>query len=333
VLHVFLTHNPEDRDAYYGRALPRLEEIADVRLNPLDRDLTTAELIAAARECDVIVAHRSAHGPGEVFSQSPRLLAFLRCAVDISDIDVAAAGDAGVVVARADKSFVPSTAELALALMLDVARNVAESTVDYRTGRTPLQRSGHQLRGRIAGIVGFGSIGSYLAKLLESLGMDVLVSDPYLKDTSVESIPLDRLLAESDFVVPLAPANAETENLIGAAELAAMKPGAFLVNVSRGELLDETAVAAALDSGHLGGLAMDVGRAADQRPSTELAARPGVVATPHLGGLTAESSDAQAIGSVEQVQAMLAGDMPPRSVNPESATRLETYWSRGDNSH
>ena len=105
-----------------------------------------------------------------------------------------------------------------------------------------------------------------------------------------------------------------------------MQPGALLVNVSRGELLDEAAVADALDSGRLGGLAMDVGRAPDQRPTLELARRPGVVATPHLGGLTPENADAQARSSVEQVQAILDRVMPPRAVNPDQATRLRTYW-------
>jgi D-3-phosphoglycerate dehydrogenase len=100
----------------------------------------------------------------------------------------------------------------------------------------------------------------------------------------------------------------------------------MLVNVSRGELVDEAAVAAMLDSGHLGGLAMDVGRAPDQRPSPELARRPGVIATPHLGGLTPENADAQALSSVEQVCAMLAGTMPARSVNAVSARRLHTWW-------
>ena len=135
-------------------------------------------------------------------------------------------------------------------------------------------------------------------------------------------------VASADVIIPLAPGESATENLIGARELAAMRPGAILVNVSRGELLDETAVATALDSGRLGALAMDVGRAADQRPSPALASRPGVVATPHVGGLTPENADAQAASSVEQVQAMIDRSMPPRSVNAEHATRLREYWTR-----
>lgn len=322
-MRVFLTHNPEDRDAYFGRALPELQTLADVVFNPLQRDLATDELITAAKNCDVIVSHRSTHGPSAVFESLPALVAFLRCAVDISDVDVAAASAAGVLVAHADKSFVPSTAELALALMLDLARNVSESTVDYRSGVDPPQRPGRQLRGMKAGIIGHGAIGSYLAAALRGLGVEVLVTDP---NSDAQTHTLDDLLGQSDFVLPLAPATEETHNLIGARELALMRRGAFLVNVSRGELVDEDAVADALDEGHLGGLGMDVGRAADQRPSPALAARRNVVATPHLGGLTPENADAQALSSVEQVRAMLAKEMPPRAVNPEAASKLRAYW-------
>lgn len=329
-MRVFLTHNPEDLEAYYGRALPAMEAIADVVRNPLDRDLTTAELIAAAAGADVIVAHRSTPGEAAAFAELPDLKAFLRCAVDISTIDVEAASTNGVLVARADKSFVASTAELALGLMIDAARNISSSTHDYRMGAEPLQRNGRQIRGQVAGIIGYGSIGSYLADLLVGLGMKVVVHDPFVEVAvpGIEAVGLDELLATADVVFPLAQAVPATENLIGADELAAMKPGAMLVNVSRGELLDEAAVLAALNAGSLGSLAMDVGRAADQRPSPTLAGHPRAVATPHLGGLTPENADAQAASSVEQVSAMLAGMIPPRAVNADAAHRLRSHWNQ-----
>jgi len=329
-MRVLLTHNPEDLDAYYGRALPELEAIAEVVTNPLQRDLTMPGLIEAAAGCHVIVAHRATAGEAAVFEALPELIAFLRCAVDISTIDVPAASAHGVLVARADKSFVPSTAELALGLLLDTARNVAASTVDYHNGNEPPQRPGRQLRGQTAGIIGYGAIGSYLAKLLVDLGVHVLVSDiaDVSMDSSMEQVEFDELLRRSDVVFPLAPATAETENMIDADALAKMRRGATLINVSRGELLDENAVGAALDSGHLGALGMDVGRAPDQRPSPWLAAKPGVVATPHLGGLTPENADAQAQSSVDQVASMLAGEVPPRAVNADQASRLRAYWRR-----
>ena len=330
-MRVILTHKPEDLAAYYGRALPLLREIAEVVRNSEHHDLTTPELIDAADGCDVIVAHRSTPGDAAVFEQLPGLLAFLRCAVDTSTIDVAAASANGVLVARAAKSFIASTAELALGLLLAVERNIATSTADYTSGRSPVQRPGRQLRDRTAGILGYGSIGSYLADLLLAIGMRVLVHDPFVEDGGVAGVTfVDRgeLLETSDVVFPLAPGEPATEGLIGAAELARMKPGATLVNVSRGELLDEEAVAEALRSGHLGGLGLDVGRASDQRPSPELASMPGVVATPHLGGLTPQNADAQAASSVEQVAAIIAGEIPPRSLNADDASRLRDHWAR-----
>lgn len=330
MLRTFVTHNPEDLDAYFGRALPELRDVCEVVLNPLDRDLTTDELVQHSAGCQIVVAHRATPGEAELFERNSDLVAFLRTAVDISTVDVAAASRNGVLVAHADKAFVPSTAEIALALLLDVTRNVSESVVDYRNGVAPAQRPGFQLRGKVAGIIGYGSIARYLAPALAGLGVDVLIADPYADAAAdgFEQVDVPTLLGRSDYVLPLAVSTPETENLIDGAALARMKQGAILVNVSRGELLDEAAVAAALDSGHLGGLAMDVGRAPDQRPSPELAARPGVVATPHLGGLTPENADAQAMHSVEQVQSIAAHEMPERSVNPGDAHRLRTWWSQ-----
>jgi D-3-phosphoglycerate dehydrogenase len=328
MLRVFLTHSPEDREAYYGRSLPRLEDLAEVKLNPTGRDLTPEEVIAAAEGCHVIVSHRSSSGPARLFTRVSGLLAFLRCAVDISDVDVEAASAAGVLVGHADKSFVPATAELALALMLDVSRHISASTQDYAAGRQPPQRPGRQLKGNTAGIIGFGAIGSYLADLLLACGMSVVAHDPHrdVDIAGVEQVSMATLLELSDYVLPLATATEGNRDLIGADELDAMKPTAILINVSRGELVNEDAVAAALDRGDLGGLGMDVGRAVDQRPTPALAGRPGVVATPHLGGLTPENADAQAASSVEQVAAIVRGRMPPRSVNAESAARLRAWW-------
>ena len=330
-MQVFLTHSPEDLAAYYGRTLPDLRRIARVVTNPCDRDLTIAELIEHSAGCDVVVAHRSTPGPAELFASRPELLAFLRTAVDVSTIDVDAASDAGVLVAHADASFVASTAELALALLLDLSRHVSESTLDYRAGREPPQRLGAQLRDRTVGLIGYGSIARYLAGVLAAMGATVLVHDPYVgreEGDGVEHTPLPDLLARADVVVPLAASTPETKHLVDADAIARMRPGTLLVNVSRGELLDEDAVAAALDSGQLGGLAMDVGQAPDQRPTPALARRPGVVATPHVGGLTPESADAQAASSVEQVLAMTRGEIPPRAVNPEAARRLRAWWDR-----
>lgn len=318
-LRVFLTHNPEDLRAYYGRAVPELEALdVEVITNPLDRDLTTPELIDAARDAAVIVAHRATPGDADLFATTPELIAFLRTAVDISTIDLAAASAAGVVVGHADKSFVASTAELALGLFLDAARNISASAVDYRARREPPQRPGRQIRGMTAAIIGFGAIGAYLADLLHAAGLDVVVCDPHaVTDDRFRNEPLAEALAGADVVFPLVTSSPATEGLIDAEAIGLMPAGSILVNVSRGEIVDESAVEAALDRGHLRAFACDVGSAPDQRPEPGLAARPDVVATPHLGGLTPENADAQARSSVEQIAAMLRGEQPPRLANPE----------------
>ncbi len=319
---VFVTHNPEDLEAYFGRSLPPLRELAEVVCNPLDRDLTTAELIEQAAGCDVIIAHRSTPGPAEVFAGLPELKAMLRTAVDISTIDVDAATEHGVLVGHADKSFVDSTAEIALGLYLAVARSIAASTIDYRNRVEPPQRPGWQIRGKTAAILGYGAIGQRLAEMLNGLGLDVVVHDPFADEIDYPRLALNEALEAADVVFPLVPGGDANTNFISTEELEAMKPGAVLVNVSRGEVLDDDAVIAALDSGQLVGVGLDVGRAPDQRPTMRLAERADVVATPHLGGLTPENADAQAHSAVEQVAALIAGDIPPRAVNAEHAHRL-----------
>ena len=326
---VFLTHNPEDLDAYYGRALPELQALdVDIVTNPTDGDLSTDELLTAAAGCQIVIAHRATPGDAAFFNAHADVIAFLRTAVDISTIDIAAASRAGVVVGHADKSFVASTAELALGLLLDAARNITASTIDYRARQEPPQRPGRQLRGMTAAVIGHGSIGAYLADLLRAAGLDVIVHDPFVAvPYDLRQVSFDEALSTADVVFPLLASTTETEGLIDADAISMMRAGSILVNVSRGEIVDEAAVADALDRGHLQAFACDVGTAPDQRPDPLLAARPDVIATPHLGGLTPENADAQARSSVEQVAAILAGHTPPRLANPEHDARLRAWWA------
>ena len=184
---------------------------------------------------------------------------------------------------------------------------------------------GRQLAGSRIGIIGYGSIGRYLAEVAKVLRMEVLVSDPFatVSDATVRQVGLDELLAASDYVVCLAIANEQTENLIGDAALARMQRHAVFVNLSRGNLVDEAALAKALRENRIAGAAMDVGRAPDQMPSPELARHPLVIATPHVGGLTPAASEHQAFDTVGQVRAILAGQVPEGAVNIEAATRLK----------
>jgi D-3-phosphoglycerate dehydrogenase / 2-oxoglutarate reductase len=151
----------------------------------------------------------------------------------------------------------------------------------------------------------------------------VMVADPFvtIDDPDIKQIPLDDLMARADYVVCLAIANEATENLIGQAALAKMQKHAFFINLSRGNLVDETALATVLREGRIAGAAMDVGRAPDQMPSPALAQLPNVIATPHIGGLTPQAIEHQAMETVRQVAVIIGGEVPIGAVNAERWTR------------
>jgi D-3-phosphoglycerate dehydrogenase len=319
-LKILLTHTPQSRAQYYGaRALAGLQAVAEVKLHEADDALDAAGLVAAAREVDIIVADRLTAGPAEIFPALPNLRAFVRCAVDIRNVDVDAASAVGVLVTRAGPGFVQSVAELALGFMVDLSRGVSRATADYHAARKPEIVMGRQLAGSRLGIIGYGSIGRYLAGVARALGMDILVADPYasVSETGIQHVPLDDLLSRADYIVCLAVANEETENLIGPAALARMQRHAFFINLSRGNLVDEAALSSALRDNRIAGAAMDVGRARDQMPTPELAKLPNVLATPHIGGLTPPAIESQALETVRQVEAIVAGRVPAGAVNAE----------------
>ncbi|CCE11987.1 conserved hypothetical protein [Bradyrhizobium sp. STM 3843] len=323
-MKVLLTHTPEFRRQYYGeRSLQGLQALAEVRLHDSDVPLDAAALVCAAEGVDIIVADRVTEGRGEIFPRLPSLRAFVRCAVDIRNVDVAAASSAGVLVTRASPGFVPAVAELAIGFMVDLSRGVSRATADYHAGRKPEIVMGRQLAGSRIGIIGYGSIGRYLAPLAQALGMEVLVADPYvtIDEAGIQHVALDDLLARADYVICLAIANEETENLIGQAALARMQPHAFFINLSRGNLVDEAALAAALREQRIAGAAIDVGRAPDQMPTPELARLPSVIATPHIGGLTPQAIEHQAAETVRQVASIIKGEAPVGAVNAEHWTR------------
>nr|WP_249789115.1 NAD(P)-dependent oxidoreductase [Bradyrhizobium sp. BRP19] len=312
------------RRNYYGdRSLNGLRTAAEVILHEKDEPLDAAGLVRAAKDADIIVADRMTEGRGEIFAQLPRLRAFVRCAVDIRNVDVDAASRAGVLVTRAGPGFVQAVAELALGFMVDLSRGVSRTTADYRAGRKPEARMGRQLAGSRIGIIGYGSIGRYLAEIAKVLRMEVLISDPFVtvSDAEIRQVGLDELLAASDYVVCLAIANEQTENLIGEAALARMQKHAVFINLSRGNLVDEAALAGALREGRIAGAAMDVGRAPDQMPTPDLAKLPNVIATPYVGGLTPQAIEYQSLETVRQVEAIARGEIPQGAVNADRWTR------------
>ena len=317
---ILLTHSPETLRNYYGeRALAGLQALGDVKLNADEKPLEGEALIRAAADCELIVSYRQSPGPAVLFERLPKLAAFLRCAIDIRNVDVAAASKAGVLVTQASAGFVTSVSELVVGFMVDLSRRVTQHAASYHSGKGPQAVMGRELRGSTLGVIGYGAIGGELVRVARALGMRVLVNDPYVKN--IEQTPVDELLAQSDFVVPLAVATAETENLMGEKQFGKMKRGAFFINVSRGNLVDEAALARALDSGRIAGCALDVGRAPDQMPTPALAARADVIATPHTAGLTLPAIEHQSMETVAQAAEVLKGRAPKGAVNAEHWTR------------
>src|SRR5437879_6399162 len=331
---ILLTHTPEMFRNYYGeRALARLRELGEVRLHGDEHPLAGEALVAAAQGCEIVLSDFKTPGGALVFERSPQLVAFLRCAVDIRTIDVAAASRAGVLVTRASAGFVPAVTELVLGLLVDLSRGISRAAADYHAGRVPRPEPGRQLSGSTLGVIGYGAIGRRLAALGAALGMRVIATDPHVRvpaGEKIEQMDLPGLLAAADYVVCLATATPETENLMNDAAFASMRRGAFFINVSRGNLVDEAALARALDTGRLAGSAIDVGRAEVQMPNPAIAARPDVIATPHLGGLTPPAIEHQAFDTVAQVAEVVKGCVPNGAVNAQHATRLAKMSSRSE---
>lgn len=323
---IFLTHTPDALKNYYGdRAVARLKALGEVRFNSAGRELSTQELIEAARGCELIVSYRQTPGEAELFRNSPDLVAFSRCAIDIRNVDVAVASEMGILVTQASAGFVASVAEWVVGAMINLGRGISTANAIYHAGKVPAAPMGRQLCGATLGVIGYGQIGRYQCELGLAMGMRVLVCDPYARidHAALVQLALPELLAQSDFVVCLALATEATENLMNAQAFAKMKPGAFFINASRGNLADEKALEQALDSGHLAGCALDVGRAPDQMPAPALARHPKVIATPHLAGLTPESIEHQSLETVVQASEIIKGRAPKGAVNAQHWTRKE----------
>jgi D-3-phosphoglycerate dehydrogenase len=322
---VFLTHTPSARANYYGeRALAALRAVADVHLHASEAPWSVDTLVAAARDSDIIVSDRRAEAPAALLQRLPHLVAFVRCAVDIRNIDVPAGSALGILVTQASAGFMASVSEWVVGVMVDLSRGISASVLQYRSGATPVASMGLELRGATLGVIGYGQIGRHVAMLGHALGMRVLVADPHVtaSDVAITHVPLAQLLADSDHVVCLATATAQTENLMNAAAFAAMKPSAFFINASRGNLVDEAALLQALDDGRIAGAALDVGRAPDQMPSLALARHPRVIATPHIGGLTLPAIEHQSMETARQVADIVGGRVPAGAVNGAQAHRL-----------
>lgn len=256
----------------------------------------------------------------EVLAAASSLRVIARVGVGVDSIDLDAATAAGVVVTVTPGANEATVADHVLALTLGILRRVAEHDAGVRRGEW--NRTGahtpSQLSGKTVGLVGYGRIGRLVGERLRGFGVELLASDPgATPDGTAELLPLHELLARADVVSLHVPLQPGTRDLIGAAELAAMRPGAVLVNAARGCVVDEPALVAALESGRLRGAALDV-FAQEPPHGSRLLALPNVLLSPHVAGLSEESIEQMTRRATDSVLDVLQGRRPPYVANPEA---------------
>jgi (S)-sulfolactate dehydrogenase len=282
-----------------------------------DRDLVDRreELKAKLVDADALIVRNRTQVNVELLAAAPRLRVVGRLGVGLDNIDVAACTARDIAVIPATGANALAVAEYVIGAAMVLLRGTYFATADVAAGKWPRAAlsSGREIAGKTLGIVGFGGIGRLTGRLGRALGMRVIGCDAELaaddavwRDEGVEPRTLDALLAQSDVLtlhVPLVPA---TRNLIDARRIAAMKPGAILVNTARGGVVDEAAVAGALSSGRLGGAALDVFEKEPPPAGSPLAGCPNLLLTPHIAGVTAESNERVSSMIAERVIEALA---------------------------
>lgn len=309
-------------------AIERLRAVADVELNPDSLHIVTkSELLEKVPHLDILFCLLHDRVDGDVIAAGVRLRAIASMKITPSDIDVAAATARRLPVTVIAPIVTEATADIHFALLLAVARRVIEGDRLVRQGIFPGAQSAHLLGawvfGRTIGLIGGGGrIGKAVAKRAQGFSMRTLYWTPRRKPESEEReagltyVPYDQLLAESDFVSVHAPLTAETRHLVGEREINLMKPTAFLVNTSRGPIVDEKALVRALKEKRIAGAGLDVFEN-EPKVDPELLAMQNVVLTPHLGSAVKELRESMANVVADNIMAVLDGRRPPNCWNTE----------------
>ena len=302
--------------------LTALQGKAEVVISPDPSNETVGRLL---KDADALILRTATKVSREMIAAAPRLKVISRTGGGLNNVDIDAATEFGVVVAGVKGPQDRYVAEHALALMMALSKQLPYLDEQTRKGnfRSRFEYKPMGLEGKVLGLVGFGRIGKIVASVAQVLGIEVLAYDPYLKPEQLKGSgislveSLDELLGASDFVSLHVPATPETEKFINAQRLAAMKPGAFLINTARGEIVDEGALVEALRSGHLAGAGLDVLAHEPPDPNSPLIGMQSVILSPHTAGLTKEGVALLAKGAAENALAVLEGRAPSFSGNWE----------------
>jgi len=319
-------------DSIAQEGLELLKSQADVDVKT---GMNPEELLAVVGEYEALVVRSETKVTASVIEAGKKLQVIARAGIGVDNIDLDAATSAGIAVVNAPTGNTVAAAEHTVALMLALARNIPSAHQSMKKGEW--KRSafmGVEVRNKTLGVVGLGRVGSEVARRAQSFGMHLVAYDPfispdYARRLGVELLSFEDVLAQSDFITLHTALTDSSRNLISTKELARMKPGARLINVARGELVDEVALLEALNTGKLAGVALDVFATEPPGPSP-LLDHPNVVVTPHLGASTQEAQREVAVEAAEQVVAVLQGEPARNTVNapfvpPEVHAVLEPY--------
>jgi len=271
-----------------------------------------------------------------LIERCPDLLAVSTSGAGYDTVDVAACTAAGVLVVNQSGGNADAVAEHTVAMMLSLTKNIPQTDRSVRAGKRAPRESfkGWNARGRTVGVVGIGNVGSRVARICGlGLQMKVLACDPYLTAEQVQArgatkVDLATLLAESRFVSIHCPYDDETRNMIGARELNAMQAGSYLITTARGGIVDENALAKALESKHIAGAGVDVWIEEPPPLTHPLLAFDNLIATYHTAGITHDSRNNMADWNAQQVAGILRGERPPRLINPDAWERFAQRFER-----
>lgn len=286
---------------------------------------TPDNFLSAFPQADGVLAG-SLHYTAQVMDKAPNLLIISRMGIGYEAVDIAAATERGIAVSYTPDGPTISTAEHAIALIFAVAKDLKKAEYSLRYSGRPDHYSRHaslELFGSRLGLVGLGRIGSHVATTMRGAGMKVSAFDPFVTAERAEKLQvepvssLEKLLAESDVISLHLPLNADTRHLINAATLSQMKKGAILVNVSRGGLVDETALLAALENGHLRGVGLDVTDPEPAPADHPLLKRHDVIVTPHIGSASTAGKHRILSSAIHHLKQTLRGERPDQLLNPE----------------
>jgi glyoxylate reductase len=313
-------------------ALARLRAVADVEVNPdSSRVLPKASLIEAVKRCDILVALLHDTVDREVLTANPALKAVSSMNITQDRIDLAAATELGIPVTNIPAIVTDATADITFGLLLAVARNIALGDRLFRQGVYPGSQSNHlagaAVTGKTLGLVGFGRIGQAMARRARGFDMKIVYADPRRLPEADERTfdagyrSLDDLLGEADFVSLHPQLSSETRHLMSDRQFALMKPTAFVINTSRGPVIDEAALVRALKDKKIAGAGLDV---YEHEPdvSPELTAMPNVVLTPHLGSAVLSLREGMAHVVVDNTIALIEGRPPVSCLNPQVLKKL-----------